>query len=232
MLEYKLIISLLGWVRGNTKAFVGQKSISFDGHVHDDRYITKDSSPEPVQIRWTPLYDQSVSNALNTSSLYNSIKLLSFSDMYQYSIFAFYASDLAFVPNTSDQRTFTYQLQMSEDGTSALGNDPLINVEFRYFSNYNGPVNIMRTFSARLYNTGLRCNSSVDPSVQGINRQSDLYYMPGHMTDEANSLILFGIGNYATVLDLWLYFGSDNTLNNGTASISSKVKVYGGNYSS
>ena len=25
----------LGWVRGNTTAFVGQKSISFDGHIHE-----------------------------------------------------------------------------------------------------------------------------------------------------------------------------------------------------
>lgn len=211
---------------------MNQKSVSFDGHNHDDRYITKDSSPEPVQIIWTSLYNQTVSNVIATSTYTKSIKLLPFSDMYQYSIFAFYVSDLAFVPNTSDQRTFTYQLQMSKDGTSALANDPLIKVEFQYFSNYNGPVNIMRTFSARLYNTGLRCSNSVDPSVQGINHQSDLYYMPGHMTDEADSLILFGIGNYATVLDLWLYFGSDNTLNDGTASISSKVKVYGGNYSS
>ena len=32
---------LLGWVRGNTKAYIGKKSISFDGHSHDDRYYTE-----------------------------------------------------------------------------------------------------------------------------------------------------------------------------------------------
>ena len=31
----------LGWVRGSTKAYIGQKSISFDGHTHDDRYFTE-----------------------------------------------------------------------------------------------------------------------------------------------------------------------------------------------
>ena len=31
----------LGWVRGSTKAYIGKKSISFDGHTHDDRYYTE-----------------------------------------------------------------------------------------------------------------------------------------------------------------------------------------------
>ena len=35
------LLSLLGWVRGNTKAYIGKKSISFDGHTHDDRYFTE-----------------------------------------------------------------------------------------------------------------------------------------------------------------------------------------------
>lgn len=29
------LLSLLGWVRGSTKAYIGQKSISFDGHTHN-----------------------------------------------------------------------------------------------------------------------------------------------------------------------------------------------------
>ena len=36
-----ILLSSLGWVRGSTKAYIGQKSISFDGHTHDDRYFTE-----------------------------------------------------------------------------------------------------------------------------------------------------------------------------------------------
>ena len=40
-MAYDLIIFFLGWVRGNTKAYIGKKSVSFDGHTHDDRYFTE-----------------------------------------------------------------------------------------------------------------------------------------------------------------------------------------------
>ena len=33
-------ITLLGWIRGSSKAFIGQKSISFDGHIHSISQVT------------------------------------------------------------------------------------------------------------------------------------------------------------------------------------------------
>lgn len=40
-----MTISSLGWVRGSTKAYVGKKSISFDGHGHDASQIVSGTLP-------------------------------------------------------------------------------------------------------------------------------------------------------------------------------------------
>lgn len=43
-----LVISFLGWVRGNTKAYIGQKSISFDGHTHSYAAISHNHSASQI----------------------------------------------------------------------------------------------------------------------------------------------------------------------------------------
>ena len=40
------ILSLLGWTRGVNKAFVNQKSISFEGHTHDASQIVSGILPQ------------------------------------------------------------------------------------------------------------------------------------------------------------------------------------------
>lgn len=42
------IFSSLGWVRGNTKAYIGQKSISFDGHTHNYASVSHSHSASQI----------------------------------------------------------------------------------------------------------------------------------------------------------------------------------------
>ena len=72
-----MIISSLNWTRGNSKAFVGGKSISFDGHAHDISHVTglqseldqiKDAASIPSFLQFSIITTFNISETLIAAS--------------------------------------------------------------------------------------------------------------------------------------------------------------------